>query len=87
MKIARFLNTKRWETKSQKQCATKAVSRRCSVRPCLSFLINPIQDVPFNAFGAVLRKICYTHPTTMKLGTIITHLKEIKKCINHVTHT
>ena len=33
-----------------------------------------------------LSKICHTHPTMMKLGTVILYLKKIHKNINHVTH-
>ena len=34
-----------------------------------------------------LPKICYIHPTMMKLGTVVPYLKKIKKYINHVTHS
>ena len=33
-----------------------------------------------------LNKIRHTYPTMMKLGTIMPYLREIQKCINHVTH-
>ena len=29
--------------------------------------------------GAILANICHTYPTTMKLGTVIPHLKKIQK--------
>ena len=36
---------------------------------------------------APLSKICQTYPTIIKLGTLITYLKKIKKIyINHMTH-
>ena len=35
---------------------------------------------------APLPKICHTYPTVMKLGTVISYLKKIQKCFNHVTH-
>ena len=31
-------------------------------------------------------KICHTHPTMMKLGSVRPYLKKIQKCMNHVTH-
>ena len=30
-------------------------------------------------------KSCHTYPTIMKLGTVIPHIKEIQKYMNHVT--
>ena len=37
------------------------------------------------AENAPLPKICHTYPTMLKLGTVMSYLKKIKK-INHVTH-
>ena len=33
-----------------------------------------------------LPKICQTYTAIMKLDTLITYLKKIKKSINHMTH-
>ena len=33
-----------------------------------------------------LPKIYHTYPTMMKFGTVIPHLKNIQKNMNHVTH-
>ena len=50
--------------------------------------LNPIQDGPFrdcSQMGGVggkkdpLPKFCHTHPTLMKLGTLIPYLKKIRK--------
>ena len=59
---------------------------------------NPVQDGPFwdcsqmGGRGGVVKSpppvpnICHTHPTMVKLDTLILYLKKIKKYINHVTH-
>ena len=39
---------------------------------------NPIQDGSFEA--------AHEYSAIMKLGTIIIHLKKIKRCMNHVTY-
>ena len=38
-------------------------------------VFNPIQDGPFGGCS----EICHTHPTLMKLGTVIAYLREIQK--------
>ena len=57
--------------------------------------LNPIQDGHFQGCSQVgregqkdppLHKICHIYPTTMKLGTVIPYLKEIKKTMNQVIH-
>ena len=35
---------------------------------------------------APLPKICYTYSARMKLGTVLSYLKKIKKNVNHLTH-
>ena len=49
--------------------------------------VNPIQDGLFRGYSRIgwgpkrpaLSRICHTYATTMKLGTVIPHLKKIQK--------
>ena len=57
------------------------------------YCLNPIQDGLFRdcprmgePLLAPLPKICHTYPKTMKLGTVITYLRQTQKYINHETH-
>ena len=53
------------------------LNRYCSI---FTRDLNPIQDGLFRGCRPPpLPKICCTYPTMMKLGTVITYLKEIQK--------
>ena len=47
-----------------------------------TMVFNPIQDGPFGGCS----EICHTHPTLMKLGTVIAYLREIQKLHESLVH-
>ena len=70
-------------------CNNKGYSFRFDLFSTLIFYINPIQDGHFRGCsgmaGPPLPEICHTYSTTMKLGTVIPHLKKIQKIYEYRT--